>query len=67
MTRPVTVTDDELVSVVETHQPAATNEVADAVGLTRQGVHKRLRQLVDDGRLDKQMIGNSLAWSVAND
>jgi len=65
MTRPVTVSDDELVSAVEQHQPAATTEVADAVDLTRQGADKRLRQLADAGRLDKQMIGNSLAWSVA--
>jgi predicted transcriptional regulator len=39
-------------------------EIAEAVGVTRQGADYRLRQLREDGKVEAQMIGNSLVWSM---
>lgn len=41
-----------------------TKEIADAVGVTRQGADYRLRQLRDDGVVTSEKIGNVLVWSV---
>lgn len=41
-----------------------TQEVANAVGVTRQGADYRLRQLRDDGGVTAEMIGNTLVWTL---
>jgi predicted transcriptional regulator len=41
-----------------------TQEIADAVGVTRQGADYRLRQLRDDGEVTAEKIGNTLVWSL---
>lgn len=41
-----------------------TSEIADAVGITRQGADYRLRQLRDEGRVDAEKVGNTLVWSL---
>lgn len=41
------VTDDDLKAAVKEHTPAGTQEVADAVGMSRQGVDYRLQKIED--------------------
>jgi DNA-binding Lrp family transcriptional regulator len=62
MARPVEVTDEELIEQVRRIDAAATSEIADAVGLSRQGADKRLRELRDAGRVRSKKIGASLVW-----
>lgn len=57
--------EDEYLDAVREHSPASTKEVADAVGVTRQGADYRLRELEDDGRVRSKMVGNSLVWMLA--
>ena len=57
-------TDEAIVEAVRKHEPAGTSEVADELGIARQSADYRLRKLLDEGRVSKQEIGNSLAWSV---
>jgi len=58
-------TDDEIIQAIRSNEPAGTQEVADELGLARQSVDYRLRKLLDQGRVEKQKIGNSLAWRVS--
>lgn len=51
-------------SAVRENDPATTSAVADAVGVTRQGADYRLRKLESEGLVTKQMVGNTLIWSV---
>ncbi len=60
-----TVSDDEILAAVRTHDPAATSEVADEVGMTRQGVDRRLRTLRDEGRVNSKKIAKTLVWFPA--
>lgn len=62
MARPRSVSDDELVAAVAEAEPAGTAEVADRVGITRQGVDKRLRELAGS-RVERKKIGQALVWS----
>jgi len=55
-------TDAEVLAAVRAHEPAATSEVADEVGMTRQGADRRLRSLRDEGRVNSKKIGASLVW-----
>lgn len=55
-------TDEEVLEAVREHQPAGTQEVADELGVARQSADYRLRQLLDDGRVSKKKVGNSLVW-----
>lgn len=41
------VTDDELKQAVKEYTPAGTQEIADRVGMSRQGVEYRLRKIED--------------------
>lgn len=59
--------DEEYINAVHKHEPAATKEVAETVGVARQSADYRLRQLDDDGLVNSKKIGNSLAWTVAAD
>jgi predicted ArsR family transcriptional regulator len=56
--------DEEFVRAVAKHEPAGTKEVADELGITRQGADYRLRRLKKDGKISKKKVGNSLVWSV---
>jgi DNA-binding Lrp family transcriptional regulator len=57
-----TVTDDEILTAVEEHSPAATSEVGDTVGMTRPGAHKRLNKLHDSGKVNKKQVAASVVW-----
>lgn len=59
--------EEEYLDAVRENEPAATSEVAEAVGVARQSAHHRLDKLKEKGLVTKQTIGNSLAWSVAED
>jgi DNA-binding IclR family transcriptional regulator len=67
------MSDDELVELVRTSddwagRPFTTApELADRVGMSRQGVHRRLQTLVKEGRIEKYKSGQSAVyWSVAD-
>ncbi|CAM2991758.1 MULTISPECIES: FaeA/PapI family transcriptional regulator [Halobacterium] len=57
-------TDEEVLEAVRTHEPAGTKEVADELGIARQSADYRLRSLLDEGRVSKKKVGNSLVWSA---
>jgi predicted transcriptional regulator len=57
-------TDEEVIETVAENEPAGTTEVADELGIARQSADYRLRRLLDDKRVSKKKIGNSLVWSV---
>jgi predicted HTH transcriptional regulator len=57
-------TDEEVVEAVAENEPAGTTEVADELGIARQSADYRLRRLLDDDRVSKKKVGNSLVWSV---
>lgn len=59
--------DYEFVEAVAEREPAGTAEIAEAVGVTRQNADRRLRQLASDGKVTSKKIGNSLAWSLADE
>lgn len=59
--------DGEFLEAVGQLAPAGTKEIADAVGVTRQNADQRLRRLEDVGLVTSKRIGNSLAWSLAED
>lgn len=62
----MTVPEEDLIAAIEAHEPAATREVAEAVGVTRQGADYRLRQLEEEGKVNRKMVGNSLIWMVSD-
>lgn len=61
------VTDDEIVEFVSGTAMCTTGNVADEFGYTQQGAYRRLKQLVEDGRLDKQMAGASNVWTAGDE
>jgi len=44
-----------------------TTEIADEVGISRQGADYRLRQLRDDGVVTAEKVGNTLIWSLSDE
>lgn len=56
------VDDTDVVAAVQAHDPAATSEIAEAVGITRQGADRRLRDLRERGEVSSKKIGASLVW-----
>jgi len=56
--------EEDYVEAVRENTPATTQDVADAVGVTRQGADHRLRTLEESGVVASRMIGNSLVWSI---
>lgn len=59
--------DREYLRAVADREPAATGEIADVVGVTRQNADHRLRRLEDRGKVGSKKIGTSLAWFLADD
>jgi len=57
-------TDEEVVIAVAENEPAGTTEVVNELGIARQSADYRLRRLLDDRRVPKKKVGNSLVWSV---
>ena len=61
-----TYTAGEFLAAVRDRAPAATKEVADGVGCTRQNADYRLRQLRADGEVRSKKVGTSLIWMLAD-
>jgi len=61
----VTHPEKDYLEAIRENRPASTKEVADSVGVTRQGADYRLRQLEDGGKVKSKMVGNSLVWLLA--
>jgi len=59
--------EDEILEAVGEHSPAATSEVADAVGCTRQNADYRLRQLEERGLVESKKIGAVLVWTLTDE
>jgi len=57
-------TDEEVVEAVAENEPAGTTEVADELGIARQSADYRLRRLLDEERVSKKKVGNSLVCSA---
>ena len=55
--------DQAFLEAVQDHEPAATSEVAEAVGIARRNAHYRLEKLADVGQVTKKKVGTSLVWS----
>lgn len=54
--------DSDVLAAVDANTPAATSEVANDLGISRQAADYRLRQLRDEGRVEAKKIGASLVW-----
>lgn len=52
---------------IRSNTPASTKKIAEAVGVTRQGADYRLRKLQEEGKVESEMIGNSLLWKLPED
>jgi predicted ArsR family transcriptional regulator len=57
-----TVSDTDVLNAVDRHEPAATSEVAESIGMTRQGAEKRLKALLENEKVSRKMIGASAVW-----
>lgn len=58
--------DADVLAAVRAHEPAATSEVGDELGISRQGADRRLRQLREESRVASKKIGASLVWFDAS-
>jgi predicted HTH transcriptional regulator len=56
--------EQDYFDAIREHSPASTSEIADTVGVTRQGADYRLRQLKDEGKVESKMVGDSLVWML---
>jgi len=59
--------EEEYFEAIREHAPASTKEIADHVGVTRQGADYRLRELEADEKVKSKMVGNSLVWMLADE
>lgn len=55
--------DADVLAAVRNHNPAATSEVADDLGIVRQSADYRLRKLADEGQVRQKKIGASAVWT----
>lgn len=55
-------TDADVLAAVRAHDPAATSEIAEELGISRQGADRRLRSLRDAGEVSSKKIGAVLVW-----
>lgn len=58
------LSDADYLNAVRDHQPAATTEVADAVGVARQSAGYRLKKLEEEGRVESKKVGPSRVWML---
>lgn len=54
--------DQELIDAVGEHAPAGTSEVAEAVDASRQAVDPRLKQLAEQGEIQRKQIAKVQVW-----
>lgn len=54
--------EEDILAAVREHAPAATREIAEAVGFARQNADYRLRRLADEGKVRSKKVGPTLVW-----
>jgi predicted transcriptional regulator len=59
--------EQDILAAVRANDPAATAEVADAVGFARQNADYRLRRLEEEGKVRSKKVGASLVWMLTDD
>ena len=59
--------EETYLDAVRENEPATTQQVADTVGVTRQGADYRLRELREEGLVEGEMLGNTLIWTVIDE
>lgn len=52
-------------AVREADDPLGTAEVAERVGCSRELAYKRLRELTDEGEIERRKIGSTNTWRSA--
>ena len=58
---------DDFVAAIEAGGGATgTKDVADAVGCSYELAYRKLRQMADDGTIDRRKVGNVNLWVVDN-
>jgi predicted transcriptional regulator len=57
--------ETDILAAVREYAPAATSEVAEAVGFARQNADYRLRRLADEGKVRRKKVGPTLVWLPA--
>jgi predicted transcriptional regulator len=64
-----TISDDDIIDLIRDHEDAvvSTMELAELMGMTREGALKRLHSLEDKGELEHQTIGDTYAWYIPRD
>lgn len=56
-------TDDQFLEALR-DGAETTKEVAETLGMSRQGAHKRLSLLRDDGVITSREVGGTILWSL---
>jgi predicted transcriptional regulator len=59
--------EQDILDAVREHEPAATREIAETVGCTRQSADYRLRRLEEGGRVRSKKVGPTLVWIPADE
>jgi len=61
-------TDEKVLSAIKDHYAPAvgTSDIADEIGVARQTVDNRLRDLWDTGHVDSKKVGRSRIWWITN-
>lgn len=59
--------DEEVLAAVREHNPAATSEVAEELGIARQSADSRLRKLADGERVRQKKIAAVAVWTPIED
>lgn len=64
MARTKSIEDDEILALFDEHEaPYMTaGELADVVGMSRQGMHDRLLALYESGQIDRKKTGRTVGW-----
>lgn len=61
------LTDDDVIEAVGATQPAGTADIAEVLGVKRQGADYRLRTLRAANKVQSQKIGGSLVWTLPDE
>lgn len=60
------VPEEAYLEAIRDHEPYATSsKIADELGITRQGVDKRLRSMAEEGKVESVTVGNTIVWNIA--
>ena len=63
----VTHPEEDYFEAIRENAPASTREIAEQVGVTRQGADYRLRQFEEQDKVESKMVGNSLVWTLSEE